>query len=229
MRKLIRAVVKQTAPDFMKRQWRQTVLGRAVRRISALGPGEVPDHELLESLRYGWGNVGASAGAEYLGRMYKLAMEADGPVLECGTGVSTILLGLVAMKTPKAKVWSFEQSPEWAVRTKQSLDRYGLHDVEVCDTPLRDFGGYSWYEKPSESLPEGFKFVVCDGPPGSTPGGRYGLFPQISSNFAPGCKVLLDDANRENEKRALERWQNENDINVEFDGQERAYALITVN
>lgn len=228
MRKLIRPLAKLIAPAFMKRIWRRRKLGKAIAEISALDAGKIPNQDLLERLRDGWGNVGASAGAEYLENMYRLAVEADGPILECGTGVSTILLGLAAKKNANVKIWSFEQSPEWAGQIKKALDRHGL-DVKVCDTPLRDFGDYSWYEKPTEPIPDDFRLVVCDGPPGSTPGGRYGLFPQISSNFASNCKVMLDDANREKEQQALERWQNENDLKVDFGGQERAYALITVN
>jgi hypothetical protein len=45
---------------------------------------------------------------------------------------------------------------------------------------------------------------VCDGPKGTTRGGRYGLAPVMKDRLAPGCIVLLDDTSREAERAIIE-------------------------
>ena len=85
--------------------------------------------------------------------------------------------------------------------------RGGDHDDRArgrVATPRRD--GYSWYDAPLKELPEQFCLVVCDGPAGDTPGGRYGLVPVLGPRITSGCVILLDDAERAPEREALLRW-----------------------
>lgn len=106
-------------------------------------------------------------------------------------------------------MWSLESEPFWAEKVRTSLARYKIHSVEVCLAPLISYGAYMWYEPPENQLPVDFSLVICDGPPGSTPGGRYGLLPVMRSHFKPGCVILLDDAQRMSEQTVLDRWATE--------------------
>jgi hypothetical protein len=58
-------------------------------------------------------------------------------------------------------------------------------------------------------MPDEFSLVVCDGPPGSTKGGRYGLLPVLGGRLPPGSTILLDDAGRPGELELIKRWEAE--------------------
>jgi hypothetical protein len=77
--------------------------------------------------------------------------------------------------------------------------------------PLKSYAGYSWYDPPLSRWSRNFSLVVCDGPPADTPGGRYGLAPIMREHLAPGCVILLDDAEREPEREIAQRWSAELD------------------
>ena len=83
-------------------------------------------------------------------------------------------------------------------------------------SPLRDYGAFSWYDPPLQELPDNFRLVVCDGPPGMTKGGRYGLLPVFGSRLPQGTVIVLDDADRPSEVELLNRWKDEGDLAVEI-------------
>jgi hypothetical protein len=83
-------------------------------------------------------------------------------------------------------------------------------------SPLRDYGDFSWYDPPSQNLPDQFRLVVCDGPPGQTKGGRYGLLPVFGPRLREGTVIVLDDADRPAEVELVNRWKSESDLNVEI-------------
>ena len=57
-------------------------------------------------------------------------------------------------------------------------------------------------------MPDAFETIICDGPPGKTRGGRYGLaaIMKAKPHLKPGCIILLDDAERQQDHAAAERW-----------------------
>lgn len=183
-------------------------LERSIRRLLALPPGQRPNRDLLAKLRNAWGNEGFSADVAYLDELCAQAAATPGPVLECGSGLTTVLLGGLAGRRG-IEVWSLEHSPEWHARVSTVLKRHTIPGVRLCLAPIRDYGAYSWYEPPLADMPRDFRLVVCDGPPDSTPGGRYGLMPVLGDHLAPDVLILLDDATRKNEAAALRRWESE--------------------
>jgi predicted O-methyltransferase YrrM len=218
-------------PEGLKTPLRGAVRGwqlrRAIERIAALPPGQRPSRQLLEELRLGWGNTGYAARPEYLEELMERAATTPGPILECGSGVSTLLLGLLAGKRG-VETWTLEHLPQWHERVSGTLARHGLRTVHNCLAPLRDYGGYTWYSPPATRMPATFQLVICDGPPGSTPGGRYGLWPVLGARLAPGAVVLLDDADRPGEEEVLQRWRTEAGLRVEMRHVPGgAYAILT--
>lgn len=189
------------------RRYQQFIFWRAMRRFLR----EVPDKtrfepELLAELVYGWGNSW-SAQHEYLDAALKHVRETDGPVLECGSGLSTVLMAAVAQRRG-IQIWSLEHEPKWAERVQRVLDKYRLNCVTLAVAPLRSYGDFDWYSLPSlQTVPGKISLVVCDGPPGSTTrGGRYGLVPVMLEKLRPDCVILLDDGARQDELTIAARW-----------------------
>ena len=205
---------------------KQYIFWRAMRRFSNLPDYNVVPITVLSELIYGWDNPW-SAKHEYLRTFLQYAQTANGPILECGSGLSTVLLGLVAQRNGN-KVWSLEHDSFWAEKVRSTLKRYDIRSVELCTAPLRNYGPYSWYDPPKDRMPEDFSMVICDGPPGKTPGGRYGMLPMMKSHLKPGCIVLLDDAKRAGERKIVARWAEELGTSYRILGSEKPFAIIAL-
>jgi hypothetical protein len=208
LRRLIPAPIKQGAKEALL----ERRLRRALRRIRQLPEGQLPSYELLHQLQAGWGNDYA-ARHDYLQEVMKRAAETPGPILECGSGLTTFLLGLYAGRRG-VQTWSLEHMPEWQARVTAALHRHRIPGVDICLAPLRGYGNFDWYDPPLAALPESFSLVVCDGPPETTQGGRYGLLPVLGERLSADALILLDDAERESEREVLRRWASEKNAKV---------------
>jgi hypothetical protein len=113
----------------------------------------------------------------------------------------------------------------WATRVTDTLAALGIDSVDLCRADLKRYDGFHWYEPPLERMPS-FALVVCDGPPGRTPGGRYGLLPVMRAHLEPGCVILLDDTQRDEERRIAHRWAEELGSVVEFSSEGRSFATL---
>ena len=161
--------------------------------------------DIISDLSYCWGNKLWSASDEYVLACAKHALHCKKPILECGSGLTTLVLGAIAQNMDLT-VWTLEHNERWAKRIKNYLCLYRIRSVNILLNPLRDYGAYSWYDLPMEKLPDAFDLVVCDGPPYDTPGGRYGLLPVMRDRLPAGTTILLDDAGRVTEQNVADRW-----------------------
>lgn len=135
-------------------------------------------------------------------------------VVECSSGVSTLLIARALQLNGAGHVYSLEHEVAYAEKTRQELDRHGLGDwATVIHAPLgacrTEVGEQRWYD--ISALPEGdINLLVIDGPPGTTgPLARYPAGPQLFARLSSGAAVYLDDADRPDERDAVARWQRE--------------------
>ena len=230
MLKNLESLVKSVVPQPIKRRLRaahrRRALGRAIRELQAMPEVRLTD-ALVQDLIYGWGNEGWSADAELFKAIAAYAAQAKGPIVECGSGLSTLLLGIVADRTGQ-RVWTLEHHGAWAERMRTALADFGIKSVGIVHAPLRPYDGFSWYGAPLDRMPSGFALGICDGPPADTPGGRYGFFPVMRRHLAPGCAILVDDYERAPEKAIVERWRAEAPMHVDVHGTDQQYAVLTV-
>lgn len=216
------------AGSVARRLHRRVVFSGAMKELrrSVKAPGYVPSSALMQRLVYGWGNPSWSAHEDFLIAAAEAALVARGPILECGSGLSTLILGMVA--PTGSTVWSLEHHLGWYERMRLELTRHALDNVELCYAKLHDRGSYCWYGAPKERMPGNFALVVCDGPPHSTPGHRYGLLPEMRSHLAAGCTILLDDAGPTYEGKTIERWASELGTGFTISGTQKRLGRLTV-
>lgn len=182
---------------------------------------------VVSDLVHAWGNPW-SAREDYLRDCIRHASSIDGPVLECGSGLTTLVLGIIAQQRG-IPCWSLEHDASWAARARAALVRYGVTAVTIAASPLRTYDeGFDWYDPPLADMPTAFRLIVCDGPPASTRGGRYGLVPLMRARMARGCVILLDDAARAAERSILARWARELAANAEIKNGRRPYARLAL-
>jgi hypothetical protein len=227
-RSIVKSLMPRQVRGFLRAVHRDLVFRRAMRKFldapeACLGPA----NSVVADLIYGWGNEGWSASNGYLDGCIQHALASNGPILECGSGLSTVLVGAVAQRRGLG-YWALEHTPVWAMKVKRYLDRYKIQSVVVCAGPLVNYGDFLWYSPPLESMPDSFALVVCDGPPGTTEGGRFGLAPIMRERLKPGCVILLDDASRAQELAIAKRWEAEIGAFFEVLGSNKPYIEMTV-
>lgn len=186
-----------------------------------------PGSGLLGELIHGWGNKAWSAREEYASACVSEALRTDGPIVECGSGLTTIVLGAIAQKRGTS-VWSLEHKPEWAHRVSAVLRKFQIDRVRLSARPLRRYPTFDWYDPPLESMPRTFGLVVCDGPPGRTRGGRSGLTDVMRDRIGSGTVILLDDAARRGERKIAKRWAAELPAGCERRRTRKPYFRIVV-
>jgi len=203
--------VKRRLRDARARARRRRAWPRfsaAVAELRAQAPAE-PSQALLAELRASWGDPD-SAPTGLMIAAVRAFQAARGDGVECGSGLSTVVLGVYAEALDR-RWWALDQHPPWAERVSDSLDRLGLGAARVLDAPLTAYDGYEWYRIPPE-LPAAIDFVLCDGPPADGERiqlARYGLVPTLGDRFSDDITILLDDAARPGEQAVLDLWRRE--------------------
>lgn len=152
--------------------------------IEALINGTEKPEDII-ALIEGYGNDW-SAQAEFLLACVQAARGAKGPILECGSGLSTIAMSLVTDE----QIICLENSPVWAEYITNFISKYCINNVRVICAPLHDYGNYEWYPRLEEYLCERYSLVVCDGPPRTSKGGRSGI---VEIKECIDGVLLLDD------------------------------------
>ena len=111
-------------------------LRTAVRELQALAP-ELPSRELVSRLIRAWNNRAADEPG-YLLSVIEHAREADGPILECGSGLTTIALAVYSKQT----VVSLENDPKWFKTLATDLHYLGLASNGLVLTSAESLRGF---------------------------------------------------------------------------------------
>jgi len=213
---------------FLRNKYRALVFRRALSKL-ARDPQRAlqVQSKVIPDLIRGWGNEEYSAGEEFLRACLKYALRTQGPILECGSGLTTIVLGMITKDSGKT-IWSLEDNHKWGEIVNRYIRNNNINSVHLFIKSLKAYRDFSWYDPPSEMMPDDFSLVVCDGPPGKTAGGRYGFVPVMGTHLKSGTVILLDDADRKPEQDIAARWANELKTSLEIFGQDRPYIRLVV-
>lgn len=147
-------------------------------------------------------------------------------IVECGSGTSTLLIGNLLCQKGRGHLYSLEDDFEWY---KLMLGQIKLHNLDSTVTlvyaPLeeRDFGAGAlskWYSP--EILAQALVAVnhidvlIVDGPKSQTDLARFPALPFFLSRITPHTLIVLDDVNRQAEQLVLSKWQEMENLEVEY-------------
>ncbi len=155
---------------------------------------------------------GWAAGPELLRFLYETIVEQRcSLVLECGSGTTTVVMAHALRSLGSGRVAALEHDPGFAARTRRDLEEHGLTEwAEVVDAELTDVTidgeAWRWYD-PAAIPPGEIDLLVVDGPPGATgPEARYPALPLLAERLSERAPVVLDDADRADERAIERRW-----------------------
>jgi predicted O-methyltransferase YrrM len=138
-------------------------------------------------------------------------------VVECGAGVSSLVLGYALESVGAGRLIAFEHDGGHAQRTAALVRRHRLErQIEIVHSGLQEMRlageTWQWYGAEVEETLVGkrARLVFVDGPPSSLqPLARYPALRRLSPFLAEDAIVVLDDVARPDEWAITERWLRE--------------------
>ncbi len=213
---LLRRVLSPLRPAVhAMRSWiRMRRLRAGLRELKGITSEDQLDLALIVRIRTAWGNLAWTGDAGFLREVAARVWRCPGPVLDCGSGLSTVILATVASRHG-ATVWSLEQDRRWYEHMDRVLPELGIDNVVLWFTPLRSYGGFLWFDLASRELPRHIPTVSCDGPavknragsPEQVEAWRSGVVPVLRDLGVSFDEILLDDAEDPRSAGLIERWQ----------------------
>lgn len=181
-----------------------------------------------KKLIFAWGNPGWSAQQDYIETLIHYANYTNKLILECGSGLSTLLLGPIAKKR-NIRMISFEHCNEWANKVQRELNKYKLINNEILIRSLVNYGDFDWYDTNNLDMhiPD-IGLCVCDAPPGNTFGGRKGFLYLFKNKVKTGTVILVDDTIREAEQKMIKEWENILSFDIIQKGTNDPHAILTI-
>lgn len=144
-------------------------------------------------------------------------------IVECGSGVSTIIIGNLLRQNQKGHLFSVEDDKNWfdfvsGLLTQQDLGRW----VTLVYAPLQEYGwtdtGAAWYDIGKlqvafQSL-DHIDLLLVDGPRSIHELSRVPALSFFRPWMDSSSLVILDDAFRSHEQAVLATWQRDFEIDV---------------
>lgn len=157
---------------------------------------------------------GWAGSPDFLLKLVELIVsESPKYVVEIGSGVSSIVLGAAMKKFSQGKVDSFDHEEAFGIKTKRFLEVNGVQNVvNINYSRLMPYSfnenNWLWYDKLQiDKIESGIDLLVVDGPPRFIQEkSRFLALPILFDRLSKKSAIVLDDANRENEKHVIEDW-----------------------
>ena len=146
-------------------------------------------------------------------------------VIECGSGLSTLLIGAVLELKEEGHLFSIEEDADWYRWMLKLVRQRGLENrVTLIHAPLEIFEGtdepIEWYSTTEiEKTLENVKHVdllLVDGPKSKSPLSRYPALPFFQPKIDEKTLIILDDAGRPQELVVIDRWKKEFSVELEL-------------
>jgi len=149
-------------------------------------------------------------------------------IVECGSGVSTVVIGNLLKQRKRGHLYSLEDDEQWCgflaqLIASQGLDKY----VTLVHAPLQRCpdidADVMWYATDkAKSVLQTVKcidLVIVDGPKSVYDLSRVPALPFFMPWMDAHTLLVLDDANRSKEQAVLAKWQQDYDIEIDVHSQ----------
>jgi len=156
--------------------------------------------------------------------IYSIQTNQYKTIVECGAGVSTILIGHLLKKHGEGHLYTLEEDERWynfisGLLVKQELTEF----VTLVYAPLQPYPhsitDLKWYDTDKASsirhAVNHVDLLLVDGPKSTTNLARFPALHFFDDYVDDRSLVILDDANRPQEQAVLSQWQK--DFGVTFD------------
>ncbi|CAN2190262.1 COG4122 Predicted O-methyltransferase [Candidatus Nanopelagicaceae bacterium] len=126
-------------------------------------------------------------------------------IVDLGSGMSTLVL---AKGAPQAKIFSIDNSEEFAAKTQLVLSNHDVTNVDLRVAPLTPHSsGVDWYDLSKFGDISNIDLLFIDGPPGSkNPEARHPAITECITKLSPQAIIVIDDVARAGERAMAEEF-----------------------
>jgi hypothetical protein len=167
----------------------------------------LPNLKFLPATR-GW-----AGSPDFLAKIVELILK-DKPlfVLEAGSGVSSVIIGLALKLNNYGESISLEHDITYANITSENM---GINELEIKSvvkhSPLIEYNNlkqkWKWYDINELKFSNKIDMLIIDGPPRITQElARYPAIPILHEYFSDRFTILLDDSKRDDESIIIQKW-----------------------
>jgi len=154
-------------------------------------------------------------------------------VVDIGSGVSTLVAGYALKKNGAGSIVALEHAAEWHAKCARLINEHHLSkEATVVHAPLRTttIAGeqWQWYETDGLAAVTPIDLLIVDGPPIHVQGlARYPALPVLRDLLSPEAVIMLDDADRPDEREIVARWDREfGPFSIERPATEKGCAIL---
>ncbi len=173
-----------------------------------------------------------ACGPKMLSEVYAYCQGAKGPILECGSGISTIVGGIACQRNGQF-VHALEHDLEWYRLMRNFINLWKVRGVKLYYAPLKEYPEFTLEGKPRplmwydiDGLPEKFDVAIVDGPPRRY--GREGFY-EIMLPRVKEATWIVDDVDDPYQFSLVKQYAEGRDVRVVGNGKEnmRHYAVVS--
>jgi hypothetical protein len=185
---------------------RQHGFDRAAKQLVA-GSNVAATDRLVADLFAYWGDPLQQSDERFMRSCLAEARVADGPILQCGTSLTTLVLGAICDQSPEQKkqLWCLEQDSHWANLMRSWLTEYQVGSAHVIHSRARLFNDYVWYSLDPNRLAKKYQLVICDGGR-ATVQGAIGAISRLHRRFAEKFVILIRNVTSQTDMKHLATW-----------------------
>ncbi len=148
-------------------------------------------------------------------------------IVECGSGVSSIVIGYILEKNKIGQLYSLEHLEQYAVRNEKLIKQHGLENqVNILHTPLiqRQVNDEEakWYNISQIADNQLIDILIIDGPTGH----RYPALPVLFPQLSDTAVIIIDDCKREKDTKNIMRWLQEFPLTAEWIDTEKGTCIL---
>jgi hypothetical protein len=166
-------------------------LSQLIAAIRASLENDWQPYEHIEQLHKYWTDTESRPRRNYRSHAMYTALKSEGAIFECGSGLTTLLLGLAAEKSG-TPVMALEHDPSRHQRIVEMLETNHIHPVDMRHTPLVPDHEYLRYDVSGITLPERIQLIVSEISPQTWSGSaRDGMVPLLQSRMGSCGKILV--------------------------------------
>jgi hypothetical protein len=167
----------------------------------------------LPNLKYLPATRGWAGSPDFLAKIVEL-IRKEKPlfVLEAGSGVSSVIIGLALKLNNYGESISLEHDIAYANITSENI---GINELEMTSvvkhSPIIEYDNlehkWKWYDINELRFSNKIDMLIVDGPPGITHElARYPAIPILHEYFSDRFTILMDDSKRDDEVVIVQKW-----------------------
>ncbi len=204
---------------------RQYRLDRALRRALEPAPGLI-DERLIEEICDAWGSPESYAVDGHLRALLAEVPKAHGHVLQCGAGLTTVLLA-VALAHRGVHLWALESNAQSAAAVRSWLAQYELNQAHVVTARAEIGRAGVGYAVDVGRIKGPLSLVICEASQ-AHPGNAGWILPRIADRLDPKAVVMVCDVRKREEVDAVAAWCRASDASFVVRGKTDRYVKVVL-